>query len=1508
MSEENDEINNKENKNISKRKRRELIYSDSDNDDTKNENNTNLQNNNNEEVKEEQIENINNERTGKYSNNKFNTLDRNIGNSPVKDNLALQEKLKKIFMNRDKLKFQYTKQDIPDNLKYHSDDSDSSEVSGLRKSKISKKNNQLFNDKNKENEFKTTNKKTNRDSSKNNNDYTENNSNEKNNNSIKEENVKSIKRGERRKKFNSCNINNDINNEEEEKIINNYEEKRFHIFENKNDNTEDNEENKDDENNIEIGNDYIENNEKKNLFQKFEKDKNDTELEENNKDINIDDKKQKIEENEEKVKEAKNNNINKKQKLLKLLIEKKNNSTIEHINDKENNNQEENKYKNKNKNRKDQKIQNYDEDKQDTIKMNYDEEKESRRRKLIKQIKSDSNSKRNRTIEKIGKNEIMSKEKDENEEKEKEDKEKDEELDEKDDNDKGTYIFNSHRNKLTINIKPKENLQKQISISKEDNPKEDNENIKEDDDNEKNEITEKSKKTNALINILEKLKQKKSNESKGKNIPKPEIRDRNSDFENNDNNTDINKKEEIDESEIEREAEKIRKKEKKIEERRKLKEKRNNTINNQEKNENNNINNNQEKNENNNINNNEEQENNNYLYKNKRRISAKELKNEEIKRRKKLEEDLKAEINKKESFNENKEDEVSTVNNSKSNLINISYSNSNVQMTQNENEEKNSRKEFSYKPIPNRITSNNRNRYKKTVEENIPPTEIVLNDIPSSNLDRSFDAANAYMKRKIPKGKNSINIYKPKKANNNNLRQRSKERNLNELIENDPKSFNPNNNVMCNNTNFYNSPNHLYRNKNTFSNNNNFVKNNHSFCEYPIENSNPDSIKDRNITNMEIDIGGGLNSSFDAYMKTNTNNYNNKISGNNFNTKKPIFYGNDTKKFNTSGYNKKTNIPISNHYNKNPNDVKSFYKNENVNKSYGYINTGFNNNIFDNKTNRNFNNNSNNLSNSNKNINSINNKYSNRNIKNQNENNYFYGMKNQQFITYNNNSQNSFINYNNNIPLKTYTNQNISHVSNDIYENSIYPNPPNIPKRYTSTKNAVSNITTPSNIKNNNYIYNNININNTSYQQYQVPSEKNTSINIEDLLVLEEKFKEIIIGLNRNRAMHNECFEFWNYYFNCSLYGHLEKLFKEQNDSVNVQISINHILISVMICYDFSFEIDILNGEYSILEDILNLNHRNLMIIYEHIMSKISSESKTNIWVLKLNNLISNFNQIKNNNTYYSIKGRQISSVEKIIYNTNIIVQNIRVLLKNYKTKRIEYLTSIFKKINDKSYEEINIYFRDNILRVDNLSGSVLASVYLKDNEYFQTEPAPYIKTKNRKPYSLILDLDETLVHFKINNEDENEGVLQIRPGVVPFLEQVGKYYELIVFTAATQDYGDLLIDAIEENNLYFEHRFYRQHTIIIGNDFVKDLNRIGRPLDKIIIVDNMPQNFRLQKENGINIKAFWGEDADDNALEELGIILTNIAKEGGDLRIGLEKYKDEIVRKITSNISKNNY
>ena len=183
----------------------------------------------------------------------------------------------------------------------------------------------------------------------------------------------------------------------------------------------------------------------------------------------------------------------------------------------------------------------------------------------------------------------------------------------------------------------------------------------------------------------------------------------------------------------------------------------------------------------------------------------------------------------------------------------------------------------------------------------------------------------------------------------------------------------------------------------------------------------------------------------------------------------------------------------------------------------------------------------------------------------------------------------------------------------------------------------------------------------------------------------------------------------------------------------------------------------------------------------------------------------------------------------------------------------------------------------------------------------------PYLNYKSNKKFTLVLDLDETLICFKIGPE-KNRGLLRLRPGLFPFLLNIKKYYELIIFTSATTEYADPLLKAIEKDEKIFDFKLYRQHTIIYNNEFVKDISKIGRPLDKIIIVDNLPQNFRLQKENGIMIKAFWGEDNYDTALFALGDILNKIAIEFDDTRKGIIKYKDDILCKVSSTVSKNNF
>ena len=67
-----------------------------------------------------------------------------------------------------------------------------------------------------------------------------------------------------------------------------------------------------------------------------------------------------------------------------------------------------------------------------------------------------------------------------------------------------------------------------------------------------------------------------------------------------------------------------------------------------------------------------------------------------------------------------------------------------------------------------------------------------------------------------------------------------------------------------------------------------------------------------------------------------------------------------------------------------------------------------------------------------------------------------------------------------------------------------------------------------------------------------------------------------------------------------------------------------------------------------------------------------------------------------------------------------------------------------------------------------------------------------------------------------------------------------------------------------------------------------------------------MQQNFKLQKENGILITSFWGEDINDRALLQLGRILATIGREMRDINYKCDirdmilKYKDDILKNVS--------
>lgn len=102
--------------------------------------------------------------------------------------------------------------------------------------------------------------------------------------------------------------------------------------------------------------------------------------------------------------------------------------------------------------------------------------------------------------------------------------------------------------------------------------------------------------------------------------------------------------------------------------------------------------------------------------------------------------------------------------------------------------------------------------------------------------------------------------------------------------------------------------------------------------------------------------------------------------------------------------------------------------------------------------------------------------------------------------------------------------------------------------------------------------------------------------------------------------------------------------------------------------------------------------------------------------------------------------------------------------------------------------------------------------------------------------------MDETLVHYYEHNK---EGKYRIRPGCDKFLREMAQLYEVVIFTAAMQDYADWVLNTIDKPK-HISYRLYRQHASPTGMVFIKDLSRIGRPLNKTIIVDNVAENFQL--------------------------------------------------------------
>ena len=183
-------------------------------------------------------------------------------------------------------------------------------------------------------------------------------------------------------------------------------------------------------------------------------------------------------------------------------------------------------------------------------------------------------------------------------------------------------------------------------------------------------------------------------------------------------------------------------------------------------------------------------------------------------------------------------------------------------------------------------------------------------------------------------------------------------------------------------------------------------------------------------------------------------------------------------------------------------------------------------------------------------------------------------------------------------------------------------------------------------------------------------------------------------------------------------------------------------------------------------------------------------------------------------------------------------------------------------------------------------------------------------RNKSSRMKTLVLDLDETLVYtsfepsinsdlcfeidLNINEQSKYNKVnslikkqkiltkvyLSKRPHLEKFLSELNSFYEICIFSASSQKYASYIIDIIDKNRI-ISKKFFREDCIHLDNSetfpYIKDLEKINKNYNDIIIIDDNFSSFILQEENGIPIKP-WRGDKNDIELLKLIPILKNLS------------------------------
>ncbi|KAJ2082821.1 mitochondrial inner membrane protein required for protein import [Coemansia sp. RSA 988] len=156
-------------------------------------------------------------------------------------------------------------------------------------------------------------------------------------------------------------------------------------------------------------------------------------------------------------------------------------------------------------------------------------------------------------------------------------------------------------------------------------------------------------------------------------------------------------------------------------------------------------------------------------------------------------------------------------------------------------------------------------------------------------------------------------------------------------------------------------------------------------------------------------------------------------------------------------------------------------------------------------------------------------------------------------------------------------------------------------------------------------------------------------------------------------------------------------------------------------------------------------------------------------------------------------------------------------------------------------------------------------------------------------PYTLVLNLDDMLIHMDWTKE--HGWRIAKRPGLDHFFAYMSSMFEVVIFTSQPSHSGMLVMERLDPVG-FAPHRLYKDHMRNIDGKNYKDLTTLNRDMSKVIMIDTDPEAFKMQPNNGVLGRPFYG-DPNDNWIEQITEFLEYINMMApNDVRPWINTYK----------------